>query len=285
MFCRDEFKKCGKGNPPMSMEEIQSVSLEILKKIADICEDQGLRYSLAWGTLIGAVRHHDFIPWDDDVDIQMPRSDYLKLKAYFKTHAKELYPLRLFDGDVKDYPYLLARVSNDEYVIETCNEKSYGLGIFIDIYILDGTRDTFEDAWKYASKTCKYPRLIFLSTRKYYHFGTTKGFFKRFLKFFVFIYAKILGKKYFERKLMGMIDKNSYDKKQYVGCVSWCERPKYAVIKKTEFEDMIDFQFGKYYFKGPREYDKYLRMWYGDYMQLPPEKDRIYQHLYNAYKK
>ena len=270
---------------PMNMKEIQNVSLEILKKVADICDKEGLKYSLAWGTLIGAVRHHGYIPWDDDVDIQMPRPDYEKLKAYFVNHSDELYPLCLFDDSVKDYPYLLARVSNDDYVIETSNEKSCGMGIFIDIYILDGIADSFDEAWRFASKTCKYPRLIFLATRKHYHFGTTKGFFKRILKMFVFGYAKLMGKNYFVKKLMGMIDTDAYGKKEYVGCVTWCERPKYAVIKRTEFEDMIDFQFEKYKFKGPRAYDKYLRQWYDDYMQLPPEKDRIYQHLYKAYKK
>lgn len=269
----------------MSMKEIQSVSLEILKKIADICDQEGLKYSLAWGTLIGAVRHKGYIPWDDDVDIQMPRPDYERLKDYFNKNADALYPLRLFDNSVSGYPYMLARVSNDDYVIDTINEKPCGMGIFVDIYILDGTGDTYEDAWNYASKTCKYPRLIFLSTRKYYHFGTTKGFFKRLFKVFVFIYAKIMGKEYFERKLLSIISQKPYDQKDYVGCVSWCERPKYAVIKKSEFEDMIDFQFENYKFKGPREYDKYLRIWYGDYMQLPPEKERIYHHLYKAYKK
>lgn len=272
-------------NMSMSMKEIQSVSLEILKKIANICDQEGLKYSLAWGTLIGAVRHKGYIPWDDDVDIQMPRPDYERLKEYFNKNADALYPLRLFDNSVNGYPYMLARVSNDDYVIDTINEKSCGMGIFVDIYILDGTGDTYEDAWNYASKTCKYPRLIFLSTRKYYHFGTTKGFLKRLFKVFVFIYAKIMGKEYFERKLLSIISQKPYDQKDYVGCVSWCERPKYAVIKKSEFEDMIDFQFEKYKFKGPREYDKYLRIWYGDYMQLPPEKERIYHHLYKAYKK
>ena len=269
----------------MSMKEIQAVSLEILKKVADICVEQGLKYSLAWGTLIGAVRHHDFIPWDDDVDILMSRPDYLRLKSFFKTHAHELYPLVLFDNDIKDYPYELARVCNDEYIIDTCNEKPCGMGVFIDIYIMDGVGNTYEEAWKYAKKMCKYPRLIFLATRRYYHFGMTKGCLKRVLKFFVFIYAKLKGKNYFEKKMMSYIAKDSYNEKEYVGCVSWCERPKYSVIKKSEIEDLIDFQFGKYKFKGPREYDKYLRMWYGDYMQLPPEKDRIYHHMYKAYRK
>lgn len=267
------------------MKEIQAVSLEILKKVADVCDSQGLKYSLAWGTLIGAVRHHDYIPWDDDVDIIMSRPDYIKLKKYFNDNANNLYPLKLFDNDVKDYPYELARVSNDEYYIDTCNEKPCGMGIFIDIYILDGTGDTYEDAWDFASKMCKYPRLIFLATRKYYHFGTTRGFFKRIFKFFVFIYAKIMGKNYFERRMMANIRDDSYNENEYVGCVTWCERPKYSVIKKSEYEDLIEIQFGKYTFKVIREYDKYLKMWYGDYMQLPPEKERIYHHLYKAYKK
>ena len=269
----------------LDMKEIQEVSLEILKKVDELCIKLNLRYSLAWGTLIGAVRHHGFIPWDDDVDIHMPRPDYEKLKCYFKTHEKELAPLSLFDNDTPGYPYMCARVSNNDYVIDTDNEKPCGMGIFIDIYLLDGTGDTEEEAWNYASKLCKYPRMIFLSTRKHLVLWTTKGIGMKIAKIFLFVYAKMMGKSYFEKHLMRLIDEDSYNHKDYVGCVSWCERPKYSVINKTEFEDMIDFQFEKYRFKGPRDYDKYLRMWYGDYMQLPPEKERIYHHLYKAYKK
>lgn len=270
---------------PLTMKDIQAVSLEILKKIADICDKEGLKYSIAWGTLIGAVRHHGYIPWDDDVDILMPRPDYVKLKDYFNAHKEEVAPLVLFDSETPDYPYLAARVSNNDYYIDTDNEKPCGMGIFIDIYLLDGTGNTEKEAWRYASKLCKYPRLIFLSTRKRLVLWTTKGTLRKIAKVVLFGYAKIMGKSYFEKKLMSMIDKDSYHTKQYVGCVSWCERPKYSVIKKSDFEDTIDLQFEKYYVKAPREYDKYLHMWYGDYMQLPPEKDRIYQHLYTAYKK
>ncbi len=269
----------------MSMKEIQSVSLEILKTVADICEQNNLRYSMAWGTLIGAVRHKGFIPWDDDIDILMPRPDYEKLKKYFGDNHKELYPYRLFDISVKDYPYLLSRVCDDRYRIDVCNEKSCGMGIFIDIYVMDGMGDSFDEAWSFAKKTCKYPRLIFLSTRKHYHFGMTKGFWKRMAKIPVFYYAKLMGKDYFIHKLLGMINLNSYESSNYVGSATWAERPKFAVIKKEDIEELIPMQFEKYQFKGPKAYDKLLRQWYGDYMQLPPEKDRVYHHLYKAYKK
>ena len=269
----------------LEMKDIQAVSLEILKKIADLCDKLNLRYSLAWGTLIGAIRHKGFIPWDDDIDIQMPRPDYEKLKQYFTSHPDDVKPLQLFDTDVKDYPYLLSRISNCDYIIETDNEKQCGMGIFVDIYVVDGIANSFDEAWEYASKTCKYPRLIFLATRNRLVLWTTKGLLRKMVKIPMYYYAKLMGKRYFEDKLMSMIDKDSYDKKDYVGCISWCERPRYAVMKRSEFEDVIDLQFEQYKFKGPREYDKYLRQWYGDYMQLPPEKDRIYQHLYKAYRK
>ncbi|WP_029200387.1 LicD family protein [Oribacterium sp. NK2B42] len=65
----------------LTMQEIQAVSLEILKQVADLCEELNLRYFLAWETLIGAVCHKGFIPWDDDVDIMMPRRDYDRTDA------------------------------------------------------------------------------------------------------------------------------------------------------------------------------------------------------------
>lgn len=274
-----------KQHEPMTMGEIQKVSLEILKQIDTICSQLNLKYCLAYGTLIGAIRHKGFIPWDDDIDILMPRPDYEKFKSYIISHLEELYPLKLFDSSIPNYPYLLPRLSNNDYTIVVENEKPYGMGIFIDIYVLDGIGDSFEEAWNFIKRTSKYPRLIFLSTRKHYSFGGTKGFFKRIIKVPAFYFAKIMGKEFFEKRLMKMIDTTSYDKNKYVGCAIWCERPKWAIIKKEIVENPIDALFENYSFKIPRDYDSQLRQWYGDYMLLPPEKDRIYHHLYKAYKK
>ena len=269
----------------LSMKDVQAISLEILRKVADVCEQENLRYGLAFGTLLGAVRHKGFIPWDDDIDIIMPRPDYEKLRLVFKNHSRELYPYKLFDHSVKDYPYLLSRVCDDRYLIDVCNEKPCGMGVFIDIYVLDGMGNTYEEAWRFAKKTCKYPRLIFLSTRKHYHFGMTKGILKRIAKIPAFYFAKIMGKAYFTNKLLSMIDFNSYESNQYVGCATWIERPKDAVINKKDVDEFFLMDFEKYQFKVPKAYDKLLRQWYGNYMQLPPEKDRVYHHLYTAYKK
>jgi lipopolysaccharide cholinephosphotransferase len=273
------------GRIAIDMKGVQAVSLEILKTFSDICEANGFRYMLTWGTLIGAIRHKGFIPWDDDIDVLMPRPDFEKFQTYFNNHAEELRPLRLFTSETKDYPYLIPRLSNDDYPLDVDNEKPCGMGVFVDIFILDGTGDSPEDAHRYIKSLCKYPRLIFLATRQHFEFGTTQGFFKKLIKFPVYCYAKLMGRDYFVKKQLGYIDKESYNKKQYVGCALLCERPRFGVIEKKDVEDLISVPFEKYMFKVPRAYDKLLKMWYGNYMQVPPEKDRIPHHIYQAFKK
>lgn len=131
----------------LTTAETQAVALEVLHTVAGICETQGLRYCLIYGTLIGAVRHHGFIPWDDDVDIMMPRPDYDKLLAYLSQHIGEYPNLKVFNPDTcPDYPYMITRISDDRYVIEMENEKPYGMGVFIDIYPYDGLGVTKQEA-------------------------------------------------------------------------------------------------------------------------------------------
>lgn len=81
----------------LEFKESQRIALEILKKVACICEEHNFRYVLIWGTLIGAIRHNGFIPWDDDIDIAMPRPDYDKLLSFFKKHRDEFNAFGMFD--------------------------------------------------------------------------------------------------------------------------------------------------------------------------------------------
>ena len=107
----------------LSIKEIQEISLEILHVIAEICDAQNLRYSLIYGTLIGAVRHHGYIPWDDDVDIMMPRPDYDKLLLYLKQNILKYSNLQVFNNtECDEYPYMITRISDKRYVIEMENE-------------------------------------------------------------------------------------------------------------------------------------------------------------------
>ena len=188
------------------MQEIQSVSLEVLKKITDIMDHEGFNYILAYGTLIGAIRPKGFIPWDDDIDIMMLRPDYEKFLEYAESHKEELDYLEVFNMNTNpDYPHMITRVSDSRYEIDVTNERRCGLGIFVDIYPMDGIGNTIEESESLLRKTCKYPSMIFLSTRKYYHFGNTKGWLKRLMKIPAFIFTHIMGKMFFVNRLNRII--------------------------------------------------------------------------------
>lgn len=270
----------------LSLKEIQSASLEILKIVADICEEQNLSYFLAYGTLIGAIRHHDYIPWDDDVDIMMPRPDYEKLLVYLDNHASDLLPLQLMnDETVENYPYMISRVSDSRYRLDVTNEKTYGIGVFIDIYPLDGLGDDRDEAIKTINRGKDLSSMIFLATRKYFHKGNTKSIAKTIFKLPAFVYAKVCGKNYFAKQSLQFVNQYSYANSKYVGCVIWPTYRERDLYERCLFDETVTVDFGKYQFKAPKEYDKILTQIYGDYMSLPPERDRTPHHLYSAYRK
>lgn len=270
----------------LNINETQVVSLEILKKIAEICEKRNLKYYLMYGTLIGAVRHEGFIPWDDDLDIMMPRNDYDKLIEYLLNNMNELKNLKIFNHETcKNYPYMITRVSDDRYSIKMENEKDFGMGIFIDIYPYDGLGNTREEALKFAKKGDHLSSLCYQATRKRYAIETTTSLWKKIMKAPVFVFAKMCGKNIFQDKLSKLARVKEYDQSNYVGCITWLSGGEKDIFKREWFDDFEKVKFENYYFRIPKEYDKILTHIYGDYMKLPSPEDRIGHHFYKAFKK
>lgn len=268
----------------LDIKETQRVSLDILKTITDICENQGFRYYLIYGTLIGAVRHSDFIPWDDDVDIMMPRSDYELFLQYMKSQEVNYEHLRVFNKETcSKYPYMITRISDDRYRIDMENEKDYGMGIFVDIYPYDGLGKSKEEAIKFGMKGDRLSSLCYLATRERCAVETTTSYFRKIVKFPVFIFSKICGKDVFQEKLQKLAGIKSYDECNYVGCIVWLSGGEKDIFKREWFDEYVYMPFGKYKFRVPKEYDKILTHIYGDYMELPPEKDRIGHHYYKVF--
>lgn len=271
----------------LTMKEIQEGSIKVLDLIDNICRKENLCYYLVYGTLLGAIRHKGFIPWDDDIDIMMPRLDYEKLIQYFADHQADLAPFKLFDyRSDNNYPYMIARVSDSRYTLDVHNEKDYGLGLFVDIYPLDGAGNTKEEFTKLKNAANPYASLCFLSTRETVKRENTKSFAKYLVKFPAFVVAKILGKSFFMSKLEKIGNTYTYEDSKYVGVIVWAsDEGVKTVYPKEWFGDGIDVEFEGKKFRAPINWDKVLTRGFGNYMELPPENDRIPHHFYDAYKK
>lgn len=123
----------------LSLDEIHQVTLEVLQSFHELCEKLNLTYFLAFGTLLGAIRHQGFIPWDDDADVWMLRKDYDCLVKYCEEHQEDIKPFKLANRKNTDnYYFGISRYSNMDYkYISTNFEKTIDIGVFVDIYPLD----------------------------------------------------------------------------------------------------------------------------------------------------
>ena len=271
---------------PLTIRQTQQISLEILHTIAEICEKQDFRYYLFYGTLLGAVRHHGYIPWDDDVDIMMPRPDYDKLLIYLYRHINDYDHLKIFNHDVDPkYPYMITRISDDRYRIVMTNEKPYGMGVFIDIYPFDGLGNSKDEAFKYAMKGDRLSSICYQATRVHFAMETTNSHLRKVVKLPFFLFSKAIGKDRVQDELESLARVRDYDKSKYVSCVVWQSGGWSDVFERAWFDEYITVDFDKYKFRAPKDYDKVLRHTYGDYMKLPPEKDRLGHHNYLVYEK
>lgn len=268
----------------LTAREVQLGELEVMKQLDWICKKLNLRYYLYFGTLLGAVRHQGFIPWDDDIDVALPRPDYEVLIAYLQENEDRIAPLKLMScRNVKNYIYPIARLCDTRYYIEYQNTVQYGLGLFVDIYPLDGCGNSDEDARVIQKKNASLQTLISLAGESSFRPSFQGGLIRSTAKLLVYGYAKLMGAPYFAKKLEKNSLKLDFNSCKYYSCTVWDMAD--AWFKKDTIEECCTAMFEGYEFSIPCGYDKMLKAWYGDYMQLPPENQQIAHHYYTAYLK
>lgn len=268
----------------LSLREIQLGELQILKRLDEICKENGFKYFLAYGTLIGAVRHKGFIPWDDDVDVAMPREDYNRLIQYCIAHAEEMKPIVLKHWSVdKNYIYPIARLCDTRYKIEYKDAVDYELGLFVDIYPYDGCGNSMQDARKIFKELGKARACAVVAGNNHFIFSKT-SFWRNLIKYPMYLYAKMRGAGYFVKKVDLMAQERADDTDRLIYCTIWGFDINWAIPREV-FDEALFVEFEGCRFPAPVRYDEWLRVTYNDYMQLPPESDRIAHHYYKAYKK
>lgn len=264
----------------LSLKEIQGIELKLLVEFSKLCDDLNLRYSLGGGTLLGAIRHNGFIPWDDDIDVMMPRSDYDLLVSHMKTHSYnfrfECYEL------TSTYMKLFANLMDINTVIYDDDTGENNRGISMDIFPLDGLGNTRREAIKNFNKTSLYRELLNAKTWKKFFLSKTHPWYYEPIRLGMFIISRVVD----GRKLLYQIDQinrqKNFDDSAFVACVCGSYRQK-EIMEKAEFAEYIEVNFEGKRFKAISGYDKYLKQHYGDYMKLPPQEKQISHHMFHAY--
>ena len=261
----------------LTKEEIKQIQLEIMDSIHAFCEQHVLRYSLAYGTLIGAMRHKGYVPWDDDIDIMMPRPDYERFiheyPGYKKNHVVQTHK------NDKSYYLPFAKVYDNRTEQIIFPTKT---GVFVDVFPIDGFPETEEDTKVYLKKKFHvvFHDILYTCSNNSYRKGNK-----------LLIALKYIGKRilYPSRKRGiekhdAIVESYPYETANYAGVASntiW-ERSR---LPKRIFEEYTKSAFEGRMYNIISNYDIFLSSYYGDYMQLPPEEERVPGHAAPAYWK
>ena len=260
------------------LRQLQLKELEMLKLFANFCEENHLRYFLLGGTLLGAVRHKGFIPWDDDVDVAMPRSDYNRFLELSRETFRSPLSVNLFDR-TPNYHYSFARLSDSTmHVINHSANRPRKEEISIDIIPMDGFPDPgFKrkihklhlSFWWNLNQIVLYDELVNKSrkrSRKESVFVFLAGAFKWI--------GKIIKPETCLNHLNCVLSKYDYDSDtvdiiNYLAAIGFKE-----VFPRKSFGAGAAYVFEDGSFIGPQDYDTVCKIIYGNYMELPPENER-----------
>lgn len=254
----------------LSIEDIKVIQLQIVDFFVAVCEKYNLTYYLSYGTLLGAVRHGGYIPWDDDIDLLMPRKDYMNLIYIMQSEGGRYKCYSVFEKGNYYYPFI--KISDTATRIDNGSFKPIeNMGVNIDIFPLD-----FYDGNKAVKRKIKmqfYKLVLCWGSKFEKSISRLRNIFKKML---YGIYKNNNPKKYSVK-----IEKLS----------SYCDKATDLFFVGQSGEEFKSEWFGKGVklpFENrnlvcPENYDLVLKQMYGDYMKLPPEEERVYPHGANAY--
>lgn len=250
-------------------KKIWNVELDMLEKVIDICERNDIKYFAAGGTLLGAVRHQGFIPWDDDIDLAMKREDYNKFLKIAEKEFKYPYFVQYYKTE-KGYwrGHAQIRNSNTTAIIRNDDENDFNKGIFIDIFPIDNVPDDLEEREKFLKKMEKIKSIQI----RLYHYKKGPNKLKNVIKLILSkLYCNFTNEQKNIEKFENVAHKYNDIKTKQSGTITF--RTREFKYDNEWFDECIKLNFEYLKLKAPKQYDKLLTRQYGDYMKIPKNKN------------
>ena len=269
-------------NMKIPLEEEKKIQIQILNAIDDFCSKNGIKYFLLYGTLLGAVRHKGFIPWDDDIDIGMFREDYNLFFDTFNQYSQNnghKYEAIYINNNKKYYLPIGKVIDKDTILFEHVNVNC-PLGVFIDVFPIDSLAASREDCVKLVKRIGIIERLLgykqaFWSDR----YSLIKNIFHMIVKAILFPFSN----NYLCRQINRMASCKVEPETKNAGSIVLGVYGEKGIWDREDFDDSIKLEFEGKYYSAPSGYDNLLHRIYGDYMKLPPKEKQLNHHKNTAY--
>lgn len=268
---------------PLEMEEVKDILVGILEYFDEICKKHDIRYSLGYGTLLGAARHGGFIPWDDDIDVMVPEPDYHRFlqlpELQSSTSQYRIHTIEMEQRNHEVYPYPFAKLA-DERTTGIYMRTKDTFGAYIDIFPVVGIPEDEKECKQYFQEFEKNKLKLSIGYR------LDRDMESLFIQKLKKIRRDFYWKRYAEyrERLADNIFKYNFEQSSRVNVSYWNYGEK-EIFPKNMFENYTKLVFEGKSYPCIEEYDAYLRQMYGDWHQLPPENMRTPRHEYQLFYK
>lgn len=263
----------------IDVNELKQIQLDILKYVDSFCKENNIKYFLAYGTLLGAVRHKGYIPWDDDIDIVMLREDYDRFVHSFNNREQDKhYRVHSYELD-ETYPYSFAKVGDMRTYFEEEIRYSVDTGVNIDVFPLDYIPEDEK-----VQKTVMRKRKVLMRIADMKRLPLLKR--RGLVKNIILAVCHIITFPISMRKIVMLLDHNAqqFNLKYSPNCcdIAYGSQKPYLTeafskVKELQFEDGV--------YPCPIDSHHVLSKMYGDYMKLPPKEKQVSHHHFIAYWK
>lgn len=255
------------------MAQYKEILLNTMKSFMNFCENHGIQYVAAYGTVLGAVRHKGVIPWDDDIDVIMDRANYEKFLSLRKN--TDLGNYEIIDIHNEGYYLPYAKFCDARTTIWEVKTFPFVIGVFVDVFPIDEVSLNEEDSYRML---LRYKETFGRYQQSLKHYELKNVLSLRGLK--SFLKTICYSKKRLKKKLVALESVVKNYKGEYRMCYISDLPFERAKMKKIWFDNYIEAPYEDFKIRIPEDFDGFLKQCYGDYMQLPPEEKRVSQHFH-----